>query len=138
MISFTVEVNSSPEKIWPFYEDISKRKQWEEDLEYLNFDGDFVEGTKGKMKLRGLPELEVELLEVVENKKYSDRTVLPNGDEVRFIHELEFFEGVTKMTHQVFIWKKDGKMSKEDLPMLMGIFADVPASMYKIKELVEG
>ena len=137
MITFTLEIKAKAEKIWPYYEEEAKRKEWEDDLEYLTLDGSFINGTKGKIKLQNLPEMNFELLDIIRNKLFSDRTFLPNGDEVRFSHILEEAGERTKVTHQVSIVKVNGEMKKEELPMLMGIFSDVPASMFKIKELVE-
>ena len=137
MITFTLEIKAKAEKIWPYYEEEAKRKEWEDDLEYLTLDGSFINGTKGKIKLQNLPEMNFELLDIIRNKLFSDRTFLPNGDEVRFSHILEEAGERTKVTHQVSIVKANGEMKKEELPMLMGIFSDVPASMFKIKEIVE-
>ena len=137
MITFTLEIKAKAEKIWPYYEEEAKRKEWEDDLEYLTLDGSFSHGTKGKIKLKNLPEMDFELLDIIRNKLFSDRTFLPNGDEVRFSHILEEAGERTKVTHQVSIVKVNGEMKKEELPMLMGIFSDVPASMFKIKEIVE-
>lgn len=137
MITFTLKIQAKAEKIWSYYERETKRKEWEEDLEYLTLDGDFINGTKGKIKLKDLPEMNFELLDIIKNKLFSDRTLLPNGDEVRFSHILEECGEVTQVTHQVEIVKATGEMTAEELPMLMGIFSDVPKTMFKLKEIVE-
>ncbi|GHV01905.1 hypothetical protein AGMMS49521_2900 [Campylobacterota bacterium] len=130
-----LEVNAAAETLWQYYAEASKRKVWEDDLESLVFDGEVKTGTTGTMKLAGMPKMKFVLTEVIEYASYCDRTDVPNMGSLFFEHKIVQENGRTYIVHSVRL-EKEG-FSEADLGFLSGVFADVPASMFKIKRAAE-
>lgn len=130
-----VEVRSTKDKIWPYYTELNKRSIWEEDLESLSFDGDIKTGTKGKMKLKDMPEMDFTLTEIIENYSYCDKTDVPEIGSLFFNHKILEENGKIFIEHSVELEKED--FCEKDLDFLKGVFDDVPSSMLKIKKEVE-
>jgi uncharacterized protein YndB with AHSA1/START domain len=131
-----IEVAATRERIWPYYTDPTKRSIWEEDLESLTFDGEVKTGTTGKMKLRDMPEMSFTLIEVIPNVSYCDRTVVPGMGSLVFGHKILQESGKTSIEHSVRLEKES--YTEQDAGFLCSVFADVPQSIMKIKQEVEG
>lgn len=130
--SFEVKVNSTKQKIWECYANLDKWKVWEEDLENISLEGDFVTGTKGKMKLAGMPELDFTLSSVIEECEFIDTTSTPMG-------VITFGHFITEKNNQIFI-KHEVSLDSDNevhLEILGKIFSDVPQSMFLLKKAVE-
>lgn len=134
-LQFRTEVDAAREAIWPYYADPSKRQIWEEDLETLTLHGELRTGTTGAMKLKGMPEMTFELLKVIPNASYWDRTDVPGMGSICFRHDILQEDGKTFIQHAVSLDKENP--SEEDLQFLLGVFSDVPQSVMKIKKEVE-
>jgi hypothetical protein len=134
-LSFKVEVNARKELIWPYYADPKKRNIWEEDLEYINFNGEIETGTTGVMKLEGMPEMPFTLTNIVKNASYCDRTDVPGIGGLYFEHDILEADGKTYIKHTVRLEKENP--SEEDFNFICGVFSDVPSSVMKIKKEVE-
>lgn len=134
-LSFKTTVQASKERIWPYYVDISRRKIWEKDLEYLTFDETPKTGTTGKMKLQNMPEMNFTLVHFVENESYCDCTVVPGMGSVYFSHDILLEDGTVYIKHAVRLEAE--QPSPRDLEVLRGIFADVPDNVMFIKQEVE-
>lgn len=130
-----IEVKSTKDKIWPYYTEFKKRLIWEEDLESLVFNGDIETGTKGKMKLKDMPEMEFILTEIISNSSYCDKTNVPGIGSLFFKHKIFERDGKTFIEHSVDLEKED--FNENDLEFLKEVFSDVPSSMLKIKKEVE-
>lgn len=135
-LSFKVQVNGTKEAIWDYYADFSKRKIWEEDLEDLQLEGPLAAGTKGVMKLKDMPAMAFELTKVEKHVSFCDKTVVPNMGTLCFDHDIIEEAGQLFVRHTVRLEKAD--LSAQDLGFLQGVFSDVPHSVLKIKEEVEG
>ncbi|MGM0123731.1 hypothetical protein IGI37_001105 [Enterococcus sp. AZ194] len=133
-LSFELFVESTAEKVWAYYEDITLRKLWETDLEEYYLAGDFVTGTKGTMKLTGMPAMDFELVSVIKNKEFIDCTPTPFGDLV-FGHELEKVANGIKIKHSLEI--KNTPVNEESIATLNKIFDDTTEAVFKIKQAVE-
>lgn len=131
--TFKAEVKATREAIWPYYVDPTKRSIWEDDLESLVFNGDIKTGTTGKVKLKNMPEMQFELINIVEQEAYWDRTDVPGIGSLYFGHEILGEDGKIFIRHTVQM--KDDE--EPDLAFLSGVFADVPESIMKIKNAVE-
>jgi hypothetical protein len=134
-LQFKVEVKAPKEIIWSYYAEASKRHIWEEDLESLNFNGELVTGTTGKMKLKGMPEMSFTLTNIVPNASYWDKTEVPGMGNIYFGHDIFEEEGRNYIQHTVKLEKESP--SEKDLNFLCGVFSDVPKSVMKIKKEVE-
>ncbi|MGT2906609.1 SRPBCC family protein [Streptococcus dentiloxodontae] len=133
--SFELAVNAKKEDVWVYYSQVNHWFVWEGDLEGISLEGDFTTGQKGKMKMKGMPELAFTLVEVHENQCFSDVTATPFGN-VLFEHEiLENPAGSISLRHSVSL--TDGAMTEEALAFLKQIFDDVPDSVEKLKQTVE-
>lgn len=51
--------------LWELYSDVEKWLEWDESLEKVELDGEFIVGAKGKMTNNGMPEIEFQLIEVI-------------------------------------------------------------------------
>ncbi|WP_234117743.1 SRPBCC family protein [Clostridium hydrogenum] len=134
-LQFKVKVDAPKEVIWSYYADPTKRKVWEEDLESIKFNGEVETGTTGTMKLKGMPEMDFTLINIVNNAAYWDRTDVPGMGSLIFGHDILQEGGETFIQHSVTLDKENP--SEEDLNFLSGVFSDVPSSVMKIKKEVE-
>ncbi|WP_151828413.1 SRPBCC family protein [Acinetobacter oleivorans] len=75
--SQTVETNATPEQIWTLWEDVESWPSWDKDLKWVKLNGPFKVGTKGTMKPTEGPKINFELIEVKQNKLFTDRAKLP-------------------------------------------------------------
>ncbi len=131
-LSFSLKVAATSSQVWEYYEKIENWKVWEIDLEHISLEGAFITGTKGSMTLKGMPSMAITLTSVVKNKEFVDVTETPVGT-VTFSHYIqELSEGVI-IRHSV----KMDQDNQELLPMLSGIFSDVPETMCLLKKVVE-
>jgi hypothetical protein len=130
-----IAVKAARETIWPYYADPGKRSVWEEDLEYLVFNGEAKTGTTGKMKLQNMPEMAFTLTEVAQDAAWCERTDVPGKGSLFFDHTISQKNGKTYIRHSVRLDKET--LTDEDLGFLGAVFADVPAAMLKIKREVE-
>lgn len=134
-LAFKTEVRAESKKIWQYYVDVELRKIWEEDLESLVFNGDIRTGTTGRMKLKEMPEMAFELIDVTPEQSYWDRTDVPGMGSLIFGHDIVNEEGKTFIQHTVRLAKE--QPNESDLAFLTGVFADVPQAVLKIKGEVE-
>jgi hypothetical protein len=52
-------INAVPEKIYPFYSNVNDWATWDPDVTSSSIDGDFVQGTKGRLKPMKGPEAKI-------------------------------------------------------------------------------
>ncbi|WP_078124556.1 hypothetical protein [Leptospira alexanderi] len=74
-------------KLWKLYQDVSNWKRWNHEIEESFLEGEFKTGSKGMLKPKGGPKTWFRLMEVRENKFFSDLTRLPFC-KLEFRHEL--------------------------------------------------
>lgn len=131
-LSFEIFVNAQPSEVWPYYSDIEKWYMWENDLEDIALKGEFEKGTKGTMQLKDMPPMQFELSSVIENREFVDITATPMGN-ITFGHYIIPCEDGVVVRHEVSL---DSEL-KENINVLVGIFGDVPFTVYTLKEVVE-
>jgi hypothetical protein len=130
-----LEINAAAKaKIFAYWTNEAKRKLWEDDLEYLAFDGAVKTGGGGVMKLSGKPEMRFTIIEAVEGKTYSDRYELTFGTLI-FRHAFVTEKDKCHITHSVEL--KNSLTDEGDLGFLSSVFADFPATTLKLKRLLE-
>lgn len=102
-IEESAETTASAEQIWKLWSKPSTWPKWDDSVEWVKFEGAFIQGNKGVMKPVGGPEVAFELSEVEVNKSFRDRTFLPlttldffhfyvpatEGKKARIIHRVE-------------------------------------------------
>ncbi|EOD7441525.1 hypothetical protein ACJQ42_000265 [Enterococcus faecalis] len=132
--SFEKVTSLAPEQVWHNYEQIDNWYKWEDDLEELSLEGDFVEGSKGVMKLTGMPAMEYTLVSVKHNQEFVDKTVVPEVGDIYFYHELHRIKGETLIRHSVEFIPQNRSETVEDTEFVSQIFSDVPESVFKLIE----
>ncbi len=133
--SFSLEMNVSPEAVWRYYENLDLWPVWEEDLEEISLDGGFKTGSRGVMKLAGMPPLSYVLSSVIPRREFWDETETPLG-RICFGHVIE--EGRTGsvlVRHTVRL--ESPAATKESVCFLQKIFSDVPGSLLLLKKAAE-
>ena len=93
-------INAAPEKIFPFYENVSEWSSWDPDVLSSSIDGNFVRGAKGKLKPAKGPEASIEFIEVIKNKSFTTISKLPLCT-MSFEHKLIPSNGMTEVVHKV-------------------------------------
>lgn len=131
-LSFSLKVAATSSQVWEYYENIDKWSVWEKDLEAISLDGTFITGSIGSMTLKGMPAMDFKLTSVIQNQEFIDVTETPMGSVV-FAHHIEEHAGGVILRHSVSM----AKDHQELLPMLTGIFSDVPETMFLLKKVVE-
>jgi hypothetical protein len=132
--SFETTTELSPNNIWPIYENIENWYSWEDDLESISLNGNFETGTTGEMTLKNQPPMPFELVEVIQNKCFCDKTVIQNVGEIYFNHELILSEGKTVIRHSVEFVRFNNVDKRSDLELVSQIFSDVPKSVFALIE----
>lgn len=84
----TVYKDVRKEDIWRLWADINNYTKWHDDLDFCKLDGAFVVGNYFMLKPKGAPTFKVEIIELIENKKFTDCTKFW-GAKMYDIHELE-------------------------------------------------
>jgi len=100
------------EQMWKLFADVNNWHSWDQGIESARLDGKFEQGNHFLLRPKGGPEVKVELLETVENHKFSDVTKFPLAkmyDE----HLFEETENGIKITNTIsvkglfgFLWVK--------------------------------
>jgi len=135
--SFTLPVNATPEKIWPYYADMSLRSVWEKDLEAISLEGDFVTHTKGVMKLKGMPTLTFTLTHVEENRSFWDETIVAGLGTICFGHEIIYENNQTCIRQTVTFRNEKGEIEQKDIEFFKQLIEDTPDALFLIKRAVE-
>ncbi|ATZ18130.1 hypothetical protein [Mesoplasma melaleucae] len=129
-ITFKLEIKANKKDIWEMYTNIDKRKIWEENLIDIHLDKGFQKDSKGTFELKGMPKMNMEIVEIEEFSKIVDVTNALFG---KIYFKLEIIEENEK----TFI--KHSAEVEESVPMqiLLGIFSGTPEAMGKMKTYVE-
>ncbi|WP_055096273.1 SRPBCC family protein [Flavobacterium aquidurense] len=65
------------EQMWNLFADVNNWHIWDTGIEYAKLEGNFEKGNHFLLRPKGGPDVKVELLEVVENKRFLDVTKFP-------------------------------------------------------------
>lgn len=65
------------EQMWNLFADVNNWHTWDTGIEYAKLEGNFEKGNHFLLRPKGGPNVKVELLEVVENKRFLDVTNFP-------------------------------------------------------------
>ena len=87
-----IETTAAPEAIWRVWADVPRWGEWNPDIERIELDGPFAEGSTITMTPRGQEPIELRIAEAVEPERFVDEADL--GDVVvRTLHRAERLEG---------------------------------------------
>lgn len=73
--AITAEITK--EQIWKLTTDINNWKNWDDSVEYSALLGEFKVGNYFILKPKDGPKVKIKLLEIIENKKFTDLTTFP-------------------------------------------------------------
>ncbi|MCO6533266.1 MULTISPECIES: hypothetical protein [Lactobacillus] len=132
--SYEQETDLTAADIWQYYANIDNWFAWEGDLEKVTLDGDFIQGTKGQMKLEGQPAMDFVLESVTANEEFTDRTPIPGMGDVYFTHQIGKKGAKTTITHSVEFVPQNREANSADLKFVAEIFADVPESIFALEK----
>ena len=77
----------SKEAIWKIWSDIDNWHEWNPGVEYCRLKGEFAVGSSFTLKSTGGPEVEIALVEIEKNKKFTDCSTFP-GAKMYGMHEI--------------------------------------------------
>lgn len=97
------------EQIWKLFADVNNWHTWDKGIEYATLHGEFKAGNYFLLKPKGAPEVMVELLDVVENKKFKDITRFP-GAKMYDEHEFEETSDGLKIINTISV---DGPLAQQ-------------------------
>jgi hypothetical protein len=76
--SHTIVTNkATKEQMWKLFANVNNWNSWDEGIEYAKMDGNFEKGNHFILKPKGGPKVKIQLIETVENKKFTDLTKFP-------------------------------------------------------------
>ncbi len=132
-IDHTVETRAAPETVWSIFRDVETWQQWNAGIEHIALEGPFASGTWFTMKPPGQDVLRSRLLEVQENRGFTDETRV--GDlTIRVGHRLEPLEaGRTRIVYSV---DAAGPGASEVGPMVSSDFPEVLSALARFAESV--
>ena len=93
-------VNTSPERIFVFYEDVANWNQWDPDVTSSSISGPFEAGATGKLKPSKGPETKISIVSVLKNKSFTVQSRLPLCT-MTFEHKLIPVNSSTRVIHRV-------------------------------------
>lgn len=100
------------EQMWKLFADVNNWHNWHNGIEYAKMEGKFEKGNFFELKPKGSPKVKIELVEVVENLKFTDYTRFPLAKmygEHTFEDTTEGLKITTTMTVKGilgFLWRK--------------------------------
>ena len=100
------------EQMWKLFADVNNWHSWDKGIEYAKMDGKFEKGNTFELKPKGSPKVKIELVEAIENRKFTDFTRFPLAKmygEHTFEDTTEGVKITTKMTVEGvlgFLWRK--------------------------------
>jgi len=102
----------SREEIYAFWADVNNWTKWNDEIESATLEGTFSKGNFFTLTLKGGSKVKIELLEVEENKGFTDLTKFPLA-KMYGIHEIVEKEGKIELIATIkiegllsFLWTK--------------------------------
>ena len=96
----SIDIFAEPAVVFKTYQNVSEWSKWDPDTESSSIEGDFIIGTLGKIKPKGVPESKILLTEVTQNRSFTVECKLPLC-KMHFIHLMEPSKSGTKLVNQV-------------------------------------
>ena len=127
--------NIDLEKVWNYYSDVNLWKQWDEEIEKMELNGNFVTGTTGVMSMTGQEPMPFTLTDVEIKKHFIDETVIePLKVKIIVGHYIEEkTNGRFILRHSVIIDGENADVVAKQIGESFTI--DIPQSMEKLIKL---
>jgi hypothetical protein len=111
--SYSTKVRDvTAEQLWRVFVDVNRWHIWDGDLDYARLEGEFAVGNSFLLKPKGGPKVKIQLVEVVPNRTFTDRTKFPLAEMFGQHDFVEADDGVEiKTTIRLrgplaFVWRK--------------------------------
>jgi hypothetical protein len=132
---YTHPTAARPHAIWQLWSDVTAWPQWDTDLEVVTLDGEFVAGSRGTLKPKGMDVFPFVLTRAEPERGYSDETPL-DGATLRFDHDLQpSATGDTLIRQRVTV---DGPKANEYFaPLAANIILDIPQALARLATKAE-
>ena len=72
----SIETSALPARVWKFFSDVARWKDWNAGIERMEIHGPFAKGTTFTMQPPGQDALTSTLIEVKPNESFTDETVV--------------------------------------------------------------
>jgi hypothetical protein len=72
-----VTKEATKEQMWKLFSDVNNWHTWDSGIEYAKMEGKFEKGNRFLLRPKGGPNVNIELVETIENKKFVDFTKFP-------------------------------------------------------------
>ena len=126
--------NARPDAIWRLWSAVASWPDWDVDLELVTLDGEFVAGSRGTLKPRGMEVFPFVLTRAEPGRGYSDETPL-DGAVLRFDHDLQPTDGGALIRQRVTV---EGPAANEYFePLAANIILDIPAALARLAQRAE-
>jgi len=127
----SIETSASPARVWKFFSDVVRWKNWNAGIERIEIHGPFAAGTTFTMQPPGQEAFTSTLLEVSPNESFTDETVI-DGVRVLVSHRLvPLASGGTRIIYGTQI---TGPGAEEFGPLVTSDFPEVLAELKVLAE----
>ena len=137
-IVFETDVGAPLSAIWQHYVDQDLRKQWETDLESISYDGPVATGTRGIMKLSGMPPIPFLLSRIEEGREFTDMVDIPDMGPLEFKHELCAVDGGNHVRQTVTFTSVSGETGGKEHDFFREVTKDIAETVFRLKSVVRG
>lgn len=131
----SIITDARKDEIWTLYSNVESWPLWDHGIEDISLDGEFMEGTNGKIKMEGQGYLNYRITMADPDKGYTVETVIEDlKTTIEFIHTfVDLPDGKIRLTNHVTILCLD----KEEMEKEIGgsIASGVPQTMENIARM---
>jgi len=133
----SIITDATSEAIWKLYNNVDKWEKWDDSIVEVKIDGPFEEGVTGYLTLLGQEPLLFTLIEVKENKLFTNTTILEQlSIKMDFRHQIEVLGLQTKVTHSVILSGPNMEIIGNRIGLM--ITQGIPSSMSNLNQLARG
>jgi uncharacterized protein YndB with AHSA1/START domain len=127
----SIEIAAAPARIWQLFADVPGWQRWNAGIESIELHGPFAEGTSFTMQPPGMDAFTSTLIEVQENRLFTDQTML---DEVTVVvsHRIEPLDAARSRVSYVSV--VTGPEAAEIGAAVTADFGDVLAALKRLAE----
>ncbi|MCL4346151.1 MAG: hypothetical protein M1375_04665 [Candidatus Thermoplasmatota archaeon] len=125
----SILTEAGKETIWTLYSNIESWPLWDHGIEDVSLDGEFKQGSHGKIKLEGQASLTYRITLADPDKGFSDETIVDDlGSTIKFIHTFSNLpEGKIRLTNRVVVLCSGNEEMEREIGE--GVSSGVPGTM---------
>lgn len=127
----TIETSASAARVWAYFSDVPRWKDWNAGIEAIEIHGPFQAGTSFNMQPPGQDAFNSTLIEVTPNESFSDETVVDETCVVVIHKLLPLASGGTRIIYRTEI---SGPEADAVGPMVTSDFHQVLTALKQVAE----